>query len=116
MPPEIHSWLAGFEQALGDEKKLHALFAEDSHWRDLLALTGNIQTSSGPAAISAGLRNARLRNLEINPRRTPPRQATRAGTPCVEAIIRFETSQGPGTGVVRFRAGEDRAWTLLTAL
>ena len=117
MPPEIVNWLAALEQALGDEAKLRALFAEDSHWRDLLAASWRIQTSSGPAAIAAGLKNLRLEHPGIDPRRTPPRQAVRAGEPCTEAIFRFETAQGPGSGMVRFRAGEpDRAWTLLTAL
>src|SRR6185436_7436155 len=53
--------------------------------------------------------------------RTPPRHVTRAGTPCVEAIFRFETQEGRGNGVLRFLSGEKeladpKAWTLLTTL
>ena len=55
----------------------------------------------------------------LAPNRTAPRQVTRAGTPAIEAIFRFETAQGRGSGVVRLvtDAGEGvKAWTLLTAL
>ena len=38
----------------------------------------------------------------------------RGGRDCVEAIFRFETADGPGSGVVRLKGG--KAWTLLTAL
>ena len=44
---------------------------------------------------------------------------TRAGTRAIEAIFRFETAQGRGSGVVRLTAERRRAskaWTLLTAL
>jgi putative flavoprotein involved in K+ transport len=40
----------------------------------------------------------------------------RGGSDCVEAIFRFETAEGRGTGVVRLLPGSDKAWTLLTAL
>jgi hypothetical protein len=50
-----------------------------------------------------------------------PRTVTRAGTEAIEAIFRFETDQGRGSGVVRLvpDAGDGRrlkAWTLLTTL
>jgi len=44
---------------------------------------------------------------------------TRAGTKCIEAIFRFETADGRGSGLLRFLPGDaetPRAWTLLTAL
>ena len=40
--------------------------------------------------------------------------ATRAGEKCVEAIFRFETRDGTGSGVLRLK--DEKAWTLLTAL
>ena len=55
MPPEIVDWLTGLARALGDETKLRALFAEDSHWRDLLALTGTIGTVSGQGRLVSSL-------------------------------------------------------------
>ena len=41
------NWLAQFEEALGkpDEALLKTLFHPDSYWRDVLALSWNIQTA-----------------------------------------------------------------------
>src|ERR1051325_2400571 len=112
-------WLADFERALATGgAALEGLFERDSHWRDVLALTWRIGTVSGAGAIASGLKEraarARPRAFRLDPDRTAPRQVTRAGEKCVEAIYRFETADGPGAGVVRFRS--DKAWTLLTAL
>ena len=113
-------WLAGFEKALasGDAAALEGLFERDSHWRDVLALTWRIGTVSGADAVASALTEhavrARPRAFRLDPDRTPPREVTRAGEKCVEAIYRFETADGPAGGVVRLRG--DKAWTLLTAL
>jgi cation diffusion facilitator CzcD-associated flavoprotein CzcO len=55
----------------------------------------------------------------IDPGRAPPRRVTRAGTNAIEAIFRFETAQGRGSGVLRLTedaGGPLKAWTLLTVL
>jgi cation diffusion facilitator CzcD-associated flavoprotein CzcO len=120
-------WLARFEHALaeGDRALLEPLFHHDGHWRDVLAFTWRIGTVSGPKAIAAGLREhagrAKPAGFQTDPDRTPPRHVTRAGTKCIEAIFRFETVDGRGSGVLRFQSRtngneEPRAWTLLTAL
>jgi putative flavoprotein involved in K+ transport len=116
-------WLAAFEAALagGDTAALRELFEEESHWRDVLALTWRIRTVSGRDALLSCLAvdasRAQPRHFRLDPERTPPRQAKRAGRQCVEAIFRFETSVGRGNGVLRLAGeGEPRAWTLLTAL
>jgi cation diffusion facilitator CzcD-associated flavoprotein CzcO len=119
-------WLARFEQALGagDATALAALFRADGHWRDVLAFSGRIRTVSGARAIAAELAPAaprvRASGLRTDPARSAPRYATRAGAKCVEAIFRFETDAGRGSGVVRFFADRSddppRAWTLLTTL
>src|SRR5262249_15145511 len=62
---------------------------------------------------------ARPIGFELAPGRTPPRRVTRAGTPAIEAIFRFETAEGRGSGVVRLvpdpdDGGTPKAWTLLT--
>ena len=51
-------WLARFEAALRarDAVALQSLFHADSHWRDVLAFTWNLETASGRAAIEATLR------------------------------------------------------------
>src|SRR5262245_61096091 len=94
-------WLAQFEEALarpGD--LLEQLFHRDSYWRDVLALTWRIQTMRGLDTICDGLRahagRVEPRAFGTDPRRTAPRRVTRAGTDAIEAIFRFETTQGRG--------------------
>jgi cation diffusion facilitator CzcD-associated flavoprotein CzcO len=122
-----NDWLSKLEHALGggDDRLLQSLFLPDSHWRDLLALTWGIRTLSGRNALVPGLekysKEAKPRNLRVDPARTPPRYATRAGTSAVEAIFSFETAVGRCSGVVRLMPdAQDRdtpkAWTLLTSL
>jgi putative flavoprotein involved in K+ transport len=124
---DVGNWLARFEQALGepDEALLGSLFHRDSYWRDVLALTWEIRTVGGSDAILRELRahTGRMRptGFEIDLRRTAPRQVTRAGTRAIEAIFRFETAEGRGSGVLRLIPDADdggalKAWTLLTAL
>ena len=117
-------WLAHFERALRapDEASLAKLFRADAHWRDLLALTWRVKTTSGTGGIPGELKRcaneAGAHGFEIDPERTPPRSVTRAGTEAVESIFRFETAVGRGSGVLRLVAeGESgKCWTLLTAL
>jgi hypothetical protein len=103
-------WLARFEHALGagDAAALAALFRADGHWRDVLAFSWLIRTLSGAAAIAAQLAleapRVRARGFRTDPARTAPRHASRGGTKCVEAIFRFETAAGGGSGVLRFLA------------
>ena len=119
----VQAWLAQFEQALRDKAALKTLFTADGYWRDVLAFTWDIETTHGRDAIAAALSARAARTgasgFEIAPNRTAPRQVTRAGTRAIEAIFRFETAQGRGSGVVRLvsDAGEGvKAWTLLTVL
>jgi len=119
----VQAWLAQFEQALRDEAALKGLFTADGYWRDVLAFTWDIETVHGRDAIARALSAQAERiaasGFELASNRTAPRQVTRAGTRAIEAIFRFETAQGRGSGVVRLvtDAGEGvKAWTLLTAL
>ena len=113
-------WLANLQRALGagGAESLRPLFHPESHWRDVLALTWRIHTVSGAQGLVAELAShaarARPRGFELDPRRTPPREVTRAGARCIEAIFRFETAVGRGSGVLRLQGS--KAWTLLTAL
>jgi thioredoxin reductase len=120
-------WLAQFETALAgsDESLLETLFHSDSYWRDVLALSWNLQTINGADAILSELKaradSAIPRAFRIDPDRAAPRRVTRAGTNTIEAIFRFETVQGRGSGILRLipDAGDCnrlKAWTLLTAL
>jgi putative flavoprotein involved in K+ transport len=116
-------WLARLDSALrnGGEAALCALFHPDSHWRDVLALTWRIRTVSGRDSLVTQLHRhaaqAGAVQFRVDPERTAPRHATRAGTKCIEAIFRFETAIGRGSGVLRLIPGDEpKAWTLLTAL
>jgi cation diffusion facilitator CzcD-associated flavoprotein CzcO len=120
-------WLARFEAALAesDDDLLKTLFHPDSHWRDVLALTWQIRTVNGLDAILRELRahvgRAHPTGFRTDPHRTAPRNVTRAGTNAIEAIFRFDTIEGRGSGVLRLIADVNdgnrlKAWTLLTAL
>ncbi|HYL87242.1 MAG TPA: NAD(P)/FAD-dependent oxidoreductase [Burkholderiales bacterium] len=113
-----NEWLAQLERALSAGERVAPLFHDDSHWRDILALTWRIGTVSAGSAIASGLMThaarARPRGFEVDARRTLPREVMRAGTKCMEAMFRFETAIGRCSGVLRLRDG--KAWTLLTAL
>jgi putative flavoprotein involved in K+ transport len=120
------AWLDAFQRTLDqpDPASLDHLFLADSFWRDVLALSWNLQTIAGRDAITQELTRlaskARPTNFSIAPNRAPPRWLTRAGTSTIEAIFNFETAIGRGSGIVRLipDGPDDRlkAWTLLTAL
>jgi putative flavoprotein involved in K+ transport len=121
------SWLARFERALAspDDGALWGLFHPDSFWRDVLALSWNLQTINGADAIlnelQARFGPAAPKDFRIDPDRAPPRRVTRAGTSTIEAIFKFETAVGRGSGILRLIPDDSdrdrlKAWTLLTAL
>jgi cation diffusion facilitator CzcD-associated flavoprotein CzcO len=121
------NWLAQFDDALGraDQALLETLFHPDSYWRDVLALSWNIQTLNGADAILDELKARAPRAVPtgfvIDPDRRAPRQVMRAGTNAIEAIFKFETTIGRGSGIVRLIPDASdgnrlKAWTLLTEL
>jgi cation diffusion facilitator CzcD-associated flavoprotein CzcO len=120
------NWLAQFESALttSDEIQLRSLFHSDSYWRDVLALSWNIQTINGADAILKELKARAISvspgRFRIDPDRAAPRKVMRAGATAIEAIFKFDTAEGRGSGILRLTpdAGDGRmkAWTLLTAL
>ena len=132
LSPAAANWLAQFETALArpdlaesDDALLKTLFHPDSYWRDVLALSWNLQTINGADAILRGLQaragRAAPAGFAIDPDRAPPRRVTRAGTVSIEAIFKFETAQGRGSGILRLipdttDGNRLKAWTLLTAL
>src|SRR6202047_5330198 len=121
------SWLAQFESALATpgDGSLKTLFHPDSYWRDVLALSWNLQTINGAEAILKELpalgRSAAPGQFRIDRDRAAPRLVIRAGTDTIEAIFKFETNQGRGSGILRLIPdGLDgtrlKGWTLLHAL
>ncbi len=73
------NWLAQFETALAepDDGLLKTLFHPDSHWRDVLALSWNLQTINGADAILAELKAHRppRRSRRLSDRSRPRRAA-----------------------------------------
>ncbi|WKA28035.1 NAD(P)/FAD-dependent oxidoreductase [Bradyrhizobium roseum] len=121
------NWLGRFEEALGkpDDGALKDLFHPDSYWRDVLALSWNIQTLNGRDAIIEALpqlaRSMAPSGFAVDPDRAAPRKVMRAGTDATEAIFKFETNVGRGSGIIRLIPDEAdgnglKAWTLLTEL
>ena len=121
------NWLSQFQSALAkpDDPLLKTLFHPDSYWRDVLALSWKLQTINGAEGILRGLKaragSAAPTGFRIDPDRAAPRRVTRAGTSAIEAIFKFETAQGRGSGILRLipdasDGNRPKAWTLLTAL
>ena len=129
---EVENWLQSFNQVISQQKNideskkiLSNLFFEDSHWRDILALTWKIQTVSGKSNVIENLLNKIMevsaKSFQIDQRRTPPREVIRAGENVIEVILRFKTKFGNCESVVRLcedqeRKGNFKAWSILTAL
>ncbi|MFT3691116.1 NAD(P)/FAD-dependent oxidoreductase [Paenirhodobacter sp.] len=99
--------------AAGDVAGAARLFAADSYWRDLVAVTWNLKTVEGPAGVadmlSHQLAQTRPGNFRLQPGEVP---AEEGGV--ITAWVTFETGAGRGWGLMRLK--EDRIWTLLTAL
>ena len=118
-------WLESFSAALAGENRtaLAALFHVDSHWRDMVTFTGRISTLSGGPDIATALatagRGSQPRAFVIDPQRSAPAQASRAGYTVLEVFFKFETAAARARGIVRLdpatlEADAPKAWTLFT--
>jgi putative flavoprotein involved in K+ transport len=123
----VSDWIAELNAALEVHapERVGALFRPDADWRDIVALTRTIETVSDRTEVARRLvdsvATSGASGFAIDPERYPPRDVERAGEPCVEAILTFQTAIGTGAGIVRLkrsdcRAGAAQAWTLLTSL
>ena len=120
------AWLAALNTSFhgSDTDAVAGLFLEDGEWRDLVALSGVLQTvdmAGGLAPLLLGsVTRAGAGNFAVDHARTAPRLVDRGGRQVVEAIVRFDTDLGTGEGLIRLvrAAGETgyRAWSLMTAL
>jgi len=129
---EVDNWLKSFNESILQQKNkdesikiLSNLFFEDSHWRDILALTWKIQTVSGKSKIIEDLYNNILdvsaKDFQIDQERTPPREVIRGGKSVIEVILKFNTKFGKSEGIVRLYEDHEeqrqfKAWSFLTAL
>ncbi len=107
----ISTWLAKFNDALesGKPDAVKALFATESYWRDLIAVTWNIKTMEGQDAIGAMAADCvpqtHPRNFQIDGDASEADGIT-------EAWLTFETDAARGVAHVRLMG--DEAWTFLT--
>ena len=119
-------WLAALNTSFqsNNANAVAELFLEDGEWRDLVALSGVLQTldmaSDLAQMLLAAVARAGARNFSVDYARTAPRLVNRGGRDVVEAILRFDTELGTGEGLIRLvrATGETgyRAWSLMTAL
>ena len=129
---QIDEWLINFNQAISSKvnketaiELLEELFFDDSHWRDLLALTWKIQTLSGKNNIInkvyESVLNVQAQGFLVDKNRAQPREVSRADKTVIEVILTFENKFGKCEGIVRLYNdvqdnGKLKAWSLLTAL
>ena len=102
-----------------DRLSVTALLATDCWWRDLLALTWDLGTYRGEAAITTMLEKhlspGAITGLEVVTEFGPRFQGDDT---IIEGFITFETPLGQGRGAVRLQqeAGQWVAWTVMTEL
>jgi hypothetical protein len=108
-----------------DTSRLQVLFHADSYgatcWRSAGRSRRSTARALSRALLKAHAQRASPSGFKSDPDRTGARWVTRAGTDAIEAIFRFETAVGRGSGVLRLIPdGGDgdalMAWTLLTTL
>jgi putative flavoprotein involved in K+ transport len=115
------AWLQQFQTAVeaADRLSVTALLATDCWWRDLLALTWDLGTYRGEAAITTMLEKhlspGAITGLEVVTEFGPRFQGDDT---IIEGFITFETPLGQGRGAVRLQqeAGQWVAWTVMTEL
>ena len=119
------AWIGAFDAALGSRSEigLYELFVADSHWRNLLGISWHFATFSGNRVIARELlqraASAGATGFRIDTAALAPRQAMVAGREVIEAVISFDTANGPGIGALRLLpapSGRAAAWTISTLL
>ena len=115
-------WAEKFNAAIEtmDFVGLGELFTDDSHWRDLLALTWRIETQSGCQSLQekilASAKSQEMKNFKLDKRRSVPKLVERAGQYCIEAFASFDTNVGKCVSVFRLLPDGQTAWTFMSAL
>ncbi|WAH97640.1 flavin-containing monooxygenase [Arthrobacter sp. MMS18-M83] len=130
-PPETRiaaQWIAAFGNALEgepDESALLRLFIDDSHWRDLVALTWDTRQVSGRSELVDRLISstewATPRNFRLAPGYSAPSRQSRTRREVIEAFFEFDVAYGSAVGLVRLIPDDQsstgvRAWMLLTQI
>lgn len=125
--PEViaEQWIGALDAALASRaaSAVSALFAPESHWRNIFGISWHFATFSARQNVVAELIERSVavnaRGFRLDDRALMPRRAVVAGREVIEAVFSFDTSNGPGAGAVRLlheRGGNSAAWTLSTML
>src|SRR5712675_977984 len=121
----VTQWVRAFGLALTstDDKALAKLFLPDSHWRNLFGISWQLAASSGNETLchelSRRASEVHATGFRLNTTALAPRSAVVAGREVIEAIICFDTINGPGIGAVRLVCpahASPIAWTISTSL
>lgn len=81
----------------GDIDRVAALFATDSYWRDLIAVSWNLKTVEGPEGVADMLRS-QLDHTQPGKFAMQPGEAPAEDGGVITAWITFETKAGRGWG------------------
>lgn len=122
----LADWLDTFSSALDaqDYARAASMFADESYWRDLLALTWDIRTFQGPREIELALAKtvatSGVANFVLEDR-DPTRTTLGEYGEVVQSYFGFTTTLARGRGFLRLlpdpdRTGSFKAFTLLTAV
>jgi putative flavoprotein involved in K+ transport len=107
-----------FALAAQDEALFATLFLEDSHWRDLVALTWDTCQFWGRDAVRVNLfargSTARPRNFHLDPDRSTPSVLIEKGT--AEFFTAFETEVGTASAFVTLRLDPSSRWGMRARL
>jgi hypothetical protein len=117
------AWVSAFGLALtrSDARALTDLFVSDHHWRNLFGLSWHFATFSGSALareLMQPARDACAKRFSIDAAALAPHKSLVTGRDVIEAILAFESLNGPGYGALRLLPapnGRARAWTISTS-
>ncbi|KAF8070683.1 hypothetical protein FPV67DRAFT_1561425 [Lyophyllum atratum] len=109
-------WLSAFSQSLVKQDTVAAegLFLEDTHWRDILALTSDIRSLTGWKNVKALLdaRGSYLSSLRLlqDPHNSPAIDSPFPDLSFLQFTFAFETPIGHGSGIGRLVPSADDKW------
>ncbi|KAJ6502848.1 hypothetical protein C8R47DRAFT_1007901 [Mycena vitilis] len=116
VPKVASAWMDSFTTLVaagGDIPGITGLFIEDSHWRDMLALTWDFRSFHGAPAIqkflSDRLVSSKLANFRVRDEFTAL-QRPYPDLAWISIVFDFETSAGAASGVVRLVPQTNGEW------
>jgi hypothetical protein len=119
-PAVASTWFRAFSAALSarDAAAASALFASDSYWRDMLALTWDYRTFRAPDAIQTFLAD-RLAvvapaNLALDAAAPPVLERPYDDLAWVQLFFTFDSAVGPSSGIARLVPTAGGAWSAHT--